>query len=156
MKKTLVTLIILVITGYQAKCQMQSDTITMVDNGYVISDKMYSPKEICDVIKDNAPALDAMRMSISIKNAARVSGFAGGFCMGFALVEYMRSNTLKWPVAAVGLGLVMTSFQCGISSRNYGFQAVRLYNSKVSHPAAMKALLDLGMTSNGISLICRF
>lgn len=79
---------------------------------------------------------------------SRVLGGLGGFPVGFAIGYFLPTNDFKWPIFAVGAGLIAISIPLHFRYLKQTQRAVLSYNSKLDKTYFQKEKLELSLANS--------
>ena len=158
MKKTLLTLVALLFIGLaSAFAQNFNDSIAVENNKfYYHGMKVESMRQIKTVLANDELALKEVKKARVANGFAYVTGFIGGFALGWEVVDliYGRFNPY---IFAGGIAFTAASFGLSVLANSQVKNGVAIYNAnlgKTSYGGSVQ--LDIGLTSAGAGLTLSF
>ncbi len=114
--------------------QARADTIVVQQGSmtaFMLNGKQLRPKEMVALMQPYPLAQGEMRNAISQNTVGQVFAFAGGFVAGWFIGRALTQRPYRWPVAALGAGLLGISVPFHKASVRNAKRAVRMYNYSV-------------------------
>ncbi len=95
---------------------------------FTLNKKVLTMPELMNTLRDHQPAYDEMRLAKRNKISV-VTGFIGGFLIGWPLGSLIAGEKPKWIMAGIGAGIIGITFPLDKAYRKHAKKAVELYNA---------------------------
>lgn len=91
-----------------------------------------SPKQVLEILKEEALAYEEFKQAKVNYNVAGVLGFTGGVLIGIPIGTAIAGGDPEWGLAAGGAALILGSIHFNRVFKGRAFNALELYNKKYS------------------------
>ncbi|MFC2128488.1 hypothetical protein ACFLRR_01305 [Bacteroidota bacterium] len=161
MKKTVFSIIILVISLSASFGQVDNDSITMkkVFGGYQFyqNNRRLNISQLSKTMLSNKQAYKEITDARSAYTLASGVSVASGFMIGYPIGTYIAGGDPEWALAGLGLGLLIVSYQFNKNFQKKARIAVDTYNNGLNTSSKPRNyFLNLEFTGNRIGLCLRF
>jgi hypothetical protein len=141
--------------------QNTTDTISMKkkSGGYVFYqvEKRLTMSQLIMTLKPNEQAYKQLKSAQANYTMGQVLGYAGGFIIGYQIVNALWNSEINWRMAGLGAGLIVFAIPLSQSFNSKAKQAIDTYNSDLqSISYREKSEIQFSITENGIGLVLRF
>lgn len=135
--------------------QQKIDTIAMRQSlgvTFQMHGRMLKPRQLLSHTKPYDEAYALMRKAKTNYDVASVFSFAGGFLIGWPIGTAIGGGEPNWTLAGIGAGLVVISIPFSSAYGKHAKHAVRIYNRGQKASDEDDVGMDLGWTSQGMTL----
>lgn len=119
-------------------------------------EKILSPRQVLDVMKDNQPAHAEFKKAMSNNGAAQVFGFIGGALIGWPIGTAIAGGEAEWGLAAAGAGVLLLSIPFSSGFNKHARQAITIYNSGTGTANARPYSIHFVPYATGAKFVVRF
>ncbi|NOT75597.1 MAG: hypothetical protein HOP08_11755 [Cyclobacteriaceae bacterium] len=114
-----------------------------------------SPKQVLDIMKNDAEALAEFKKAKSNYGASGVIGFIGGALIGFPVGTAIAGGQPEWGLAAGGAALLLIAvIPLDKAFKRHSENALNIYNRK--HNTAFRPRTNYFLSGLGLKVIIKF
>ncbi len=157
-KQILIMLCAFLLMGTSAIAQSQDSISVEKRWGTVFTQngKVLKPRQLLEITQLNPEAHQLMLQAKKNYDVGVVIGAIGGFMVGYPCGSAIAGGDPEWALAGVGAGLIALSIPFSTAYVKHTKKAVAIYNGSLVTEKKDVAMVNFGMTSNGIGLKVTF
>ncbi|MBK6755307.1 MAG: hypothetical protein IPG69_17405 [Flavobacteriales bacterium] len=136
--------------------QSVADTIVIDGNKFLMHGTVLKPRQLLDVMSNDAAAYDHMRLAKRSNDYATAFGCVGGFLVGWPLGAAVAGGDPQWIMAGIGAGLIVVGITLNSSYKRHAATAVGTYNARLRDILHGESRLIIGPSSSGLGFALQF
>jgi hypothetical protein len=159
-KKLLFTVLVTICISYSFG-QTPTDTISIqkVFGGYQYYQgyNRLGFSQMINLMQSNEQASNEIRAAQKNSSIASITGYVGGFMLGWPLGTAIGGGRPNWAMAGVGAGILAVGITLNQKSNKQTTNAIRIYNESITSESFLNNVqIDYLFTLNGVGFRMRF